>query len=184
MRLWRDTSGTAYCYDERIVSETSEPDNSSSGWLQRLQGNVVLSRVLEWPLNGNSSTSMWEGWVRKWENLLCKTNSERNLSKWHSKNIALFLNDVLKMQKAGSACFLHRSFSLNTSGTFPQAPAPSPSLLLPSGKKRPKQTVGHFDWKQFQQSDGNKWDSRVRSSRTCKRANVQFGDSRNDGVCG
>lgn len=38
--------------------------------------------------------------------LVMKTNSERNPSKWHNKNIVLLLNEVLKMQKAGSAYFL------------------------------------------------------------------------------
>jgi len=46
--MWRDTSGTAYCYDEKIVSETS------GAWAIHLamiteaaRQRGVLSRVLE-----------------------------------------------------------------------------------------------------------------------------------------
>lgn len=143
VRMWRDTSGTAYCSDEKIVSETSGAWAIHLAMIaQRLQGNTVY-----YPESWR--TSKWKQQHfhvrrrRKWENLLCKTNSERSSSKWHNKNIALLVNEVLKMQKAGSAHFLSPQLQFEYIWDFSPSTCSSPPSPLPSPVGEEKAQTNH-----------------------------------------
>ena len=139
--------------------------------VQRLQGNMVYYPE-SWRASKWKQQHFHVRRRRKRETLLCKTNSERSASKWHNKNIALLVNEVLKMQKAGSAYFLSPQLQFECIWDFSPSTCSSPPSPLPSplGKEKAQKCTltGNNSNNQIGINGIAEWGPLW----TCKRANV------------